>query len=116
MEFFEIREQSELFSLKYEDIYWSKDGGWEEKNYIFLDSISIRERWQASTQFQILELGFGAGINFLATLMAWKESGFKEKSLQYISIEENPLPIAVLKNIYNSLDLSKDLTGDFLNS
>ncbi len=116
MEFYEIREQSELFSLKYEDIYWSKDGGWEEKNYIFLDSISIRERWQASTQFQILELGFGAGINFLATLMAWKESGFKEKSLQYISIEENPLPIAVLKNIYNSLDLSEDLTGDFLNS
>jgi tRNA 5-methylaminomethyl-2-thiouridine biosynthesis bifunctional protein len=65
MEFYELREQSELFSLKYEDIYWSKDGGWEEKNYIFLDSILICERWQAGTQFQILELGFGAGINFI---------------------------------------------------
>jgi tRNA 5-methylaminomethyl-2-thiouridine biosynthesis bifunctional protein len=116
MEFYELREQSELFSLKYEDIYWSKDGGWEEKNYIFLDSILICERWQASTQFQILELGFGAGINFLATLKAWKDSGFTEKSLQYISIEENPLPVAILKNIYKTMGLSEDLYGEFLNS
>ncbi len=116
MQFYELREKKELFSLKYGDIYWSKEGGWEEKNYIFLDSISIQEKWIATDDFQILELGFGAGINFLATLNAWKKQETTNHSLTYISIEENPLPKNVLQDIYRSLNLPEDLYTDFLNS
>ena len=116
MTFYEVRENSDLYSLKYGDIYWSKDGAWEEKNYIFLNSIEIREKWKSSNSFQILELGFGAGINFLATLNAWRETPNKTGNLQYFSIEENPLPKSTLIEIYKNLKISSELYDEFLNS
>ena len=66
MEFFEFRGKRDLYSLKYNDVYWSQDGGWSEKNYVFLDSVGISEKWAGKEVFSILELGFGGGINFLA--------------------------------------------------
>ena len=115
MEFFEFRGKRDLYSLKYNDVYWSQDGGWAEKNYVFLDSVGISERWAEKEVFSILELGFGGGINFLATRQKWRDSKLLEKKLNYISIEQNPLPRKTLESLYNSLEIDTSLYDDFLN-
>ncbi len=114
MPFFEFRGDTDLFSLKYNDVYWSKDGGWAEKNYVFLDSVDIVSKWAERDIFSILELGFGGGINFLATRKKWRESKPFKKKLNYISIEQNPLPKSDLTNLYGSLELDNSLYIDFL--
>ena len=114
MEFFEFRGNKHLFSLKYNDVYWSLDGGWAEKKYVFLDSVGISERWIEKEVFSILELGFGGGINFLATRQKWREFKSCKKKLNYISIEQSPLPLTTLKNLYNNLEIDSNLYDDFL--
>jgi tRNA 5-methylaminomethyl-2-thiouridine biosynthesis bifunctional protein len=115
MEFFEFRGKRDLYSLKYNDVYWSQDGGWSEKNYVFLDSVGISEKWAGKEVFSILELGFGGGINFLATRQKWRDSKLLQRKLNYISIEQNPLPRTSLESLYNSLEIDTSLYDDFLN-
>lgn len=115
MENFEIRENREIYSRKYGDLYWSREGAIPEKTYIFLDSGGLEERWKHRTSFQILELGFGAGINFLVTLDAWRRRG-GEGRLIYTSLEESPLPKSTLENLYLHLQIPPDLYSEFLDS
>jgi tRNA 5-methylaminomethyl-2-thiouridine biosynthesis bifunctional protein len=71
------------------DIYFSADGGLDEARAVFLTGCGLPERWMGRDVFTIAELGFGSGLNFLAAVQAWQDSGAKGR-LHYISVEGFP--------------------------
>ena len=89
-------------SNQFGDIYFSVEGGLDETRAVYLSACGLPQRWQngngqdTAPHFTIAELGFGTGLNFLATWQLWQQSG-QEKSrhkyqrLHYVSIEKYPL-------------------------
>lgn len=73
----------------FNDIYFSTDGGLAETRAVFLEGCGLPEAWMDREVFTIAELGFGSGLNFLATCQAWVESGAKGR-LHFISVEAFP--------------------------
>ena len=55
-----------------------------------LASNGLPHRWAARGHFVVLETGFGAGRNFLATWAAWRADPQRCRTLYYIAIEAHP--------------------------
>ena len=84
-------DESAPYSTRFEDRYFSVDDGREETRAVFLAGNDLPQRWQASTSFQIAELGFGTGLNFFETLHVWQKTAPSTASLLYTSFELYPL-------------------------
>jgi tRNA U34 5-methylaminomethyl-2-thiouridine-forming methyltransferase MnmC len=67
------RDEKIPVSRRFDDPYFSLDNGLEETRHVFLAGNDLPARF--ADGFQIAELGFGTGLNFLVTLAAWRESG-----------------------------------------
>ncbi len=78
------------------DIYFSTDGGLNESRTVFLHGCGIPEAWQKTERFVIGELGFGSGLNFLATWQMWDKTKPKNGHLHFVSIEKFPFDKAQL--------------------
>ena len=79
------------------DIYFSTDGGLAETETVFLKACGLPERWQNRQNFVIGELGFGSGLNFLATWRLWDTTKPKNGRLHFVSIEKFPFDAVQLK-------------------
>lgn len=77
-------------STKYEDSYFSQHGGLAESRAVFLDGIDAPDIWRDRPAFTIGELGFGTGLNFLATWAAWRATP-GPAPLHYVGVEGFPL-------------------------
>lgn len=75
-------------SRRFDDPYFSLQGGLDESRHVFLGGNGLPARFRPG--FRILELGFGTGLNFLATLRAHRESG-APGPLRYLSLEAFPM-------------------------
>ncbi|MCB1176625.1 MAG: hypothetical protein KDK36_03500, partial [Leptospiraceae bacterium] len=103
------------YSNIYNDVYWSKEGGLEEKKYVFIDGNNLIEKWKLDfTDFTIFELGFGAGLNFLATWKEWNQLNLKNKTLHYISVEKFPLTKQEIKTALEDFEEISSLLEKFL--
>ena len=60
-------------ATRFEDPYFSLEDGLAETRHVFLSGNGLPERF--CDGFQVAELGFGTGLNFLATWAAWKAAG-----------------------------------------
>ena len=78
-------------SVHFGDVYFSREGGLAEARYIFLDGCGLPAAWQNGDTFTIAELGFGTGLNFLATWELWRKTRPARARLHYISVEGYPL-------------------------
>ena len=86
-----IWQDSNPTSKKFDDIYFSKEDGLAETNYVFIDGNNLKKRWGDNDKdFTIIETGFGTGLNFFATYNLWL-SLKPSSTLNYISIEKHPL-------------------------
>ena len=83
--------QGQPASDQFGDIYFNSDGGLEESRYVFLQANDLPHRWRDKHEFVIAETGFGTGLNFLATLAAWRETAQSDATLHFISVEKHPL-------------------------
>lgn len=79
------------YSPRYRDVYRSRAGASGEARAVFIDGCRLRERWRGRDRFAIVELGFGLGVNFLATLAAWRADPQRPQRLDYVSVELHPL-------------------------
>lgn len=70
------------------DPYFSLADGLAESRYVFLAGNGLPGRFRAG--FHIAELGFGTGLNALAALAAWEESG-AAGPLRFTSFERFPM-------------------------
>lgn len=82
-------------SKQFDDLYYSQEDGLAESRYVFLAANQICERLSGDEQeaFIIAETGFGTGLNFFATLEAYKTL-VAPRPLHFVSIEKYPLNLA----------------------
>jgi tRNA U34 5-methylaminomethyl-2-thiouridine-forming methyltransferase MnmC len=84
----EWREGTVPVSTRFDDPYFSLENGLAETAYVFLDGNDLPERFHDG--FHIAELGFGTGLNLLAALHLWRQSGLPGK-LHFTSFEAFPM-------------------------
>lgn len=93
-------------SRRFGDPYFSRAGGLDEARHVFLDGNDLPARFRDG--FRIAELGFGTGLNLLATLAAWRAAGVAGV-LHYTAFELAPLPCgAMLRALEPFVELAPD--------
>ncbi len=100
-------------STQFEDIYFSKEDGIAETEYVFLAANQLAERWQQlqSRQFHtIIETGFGTGLNFLCARRLWLKLAPEHAQLHYISCEKYPLSLDDLKRALSAFQSESEFT------
>ena len=80
-------------SAQYDDVYFSSEGGLAETQAVFLEPNRLASRFENTAHTVIGELGFGTGLNFLATLSLFKRrsTAAANHRLTYISTEAHLL-------------------------
>lgn len=58
---------------------------------VFLAGNGFPQRWQGQDSIQILETGFGLGLNFLTTWLDWRSTAATHGRLHFVSLEQAPL-------------------------
>ena len=86
-------------STRFDDPYFSLENGLEETRYVFLGGNGLPGRF--ADGFHVAELGFGTGLNFLTTLLAWRRSGVGG-TLQYTSFEAFPMSAGDMEKSLNA--------------
>lgn len=101
-------------STRFDDPYFSLDDGLAETRHVFLDGNGLPDRFRDG--FHVAELGFGTGLNFLATWEAWQAAGVPGV-LRFTSFEAYPMAVddmAAALAAFPSLDgLAAQLLGAF---
>ncbi len=69
------------------DSYFSRDNGLEEARAVFLQGCKLPEAWSGNPCFTLSELGFGTGLNFLATWYLWRQTRRSGSILHYVTTE-----------------------------
>ncbi len=78
----------------YGDIYFSRESGLQETNYVFIEGNFLPSRWlNIKDNFHIIETGFGTGLNFFAAWKLWREMD-NGMELHFTSIEKHPLSLS----------------------
>ncbi|MEM1161850.1 MAG: tRNA (5-methylaminomethyl-2-thiouridine)(34)-methyltransferase MnmD [Pseudomonadota bacterium] len=79
-------------SALFDDPFYSRTDGLAEARHVFLAGNDLPRRWARPGPFQIAELGFGTGLNCLATAAMWETMEHRGRTLLYTSFELYPLP------------------------
>jgi tRNA U34 5-methylaminomethyl-2-thiouridine-forming methyltransferase MnmC len=75
-------------SRRFDDPYFSLAGGLAETDHVFLQGNRLPSRLQDG--FRIAELGFGTGLNLMATIALWQRLN-RPGTLHYTSFEAFPM-------------------------
>mgnify|MGYP000650314303 CR=1 FL=1 len=79
-----------LYSGAFGDVYHSRDNALGQAHAVFIAGNGLPQRWQGRERFTIVETGFGAGLNFLATWAAWREDAQRCAQLVIVSLDLHP--------------------------
>lgn len=82
------REDGVPVSTRFDDPYFSLQGGLAETRHVFLAGNGLPARFAPG--FRIAELGFGTGLNLIAALIAWRAAGVGGV-LRFVSFEAFPM-------------------------
>ena len=88
---FDFDAQGMPFSPAYGDVYKSRAGALQEADEVFVAGGQLKHRWAHAASFTVLEMGFGLGVNVLATLAAWRDDPHRPRRLEIVSVEKHPL-------------------------
>ena len=86
-------------STRFDDTYYSREDGLEETRYVFLDGNHLPERWEKGECAVIGEMGFGTGLNFLATWQAWQQSNSAPKPFHEDNLQASRKPEPTAKSL-----------------
>lgn len=99
------------FNPEFDDIYFNADDAIGQSEYVF-NSV-FDEIWNKKGEFNVLETGFGAGLNFLCAFKRFKNS---DKFLNFVSIEKAPIAKEDLAKIYANFSELADVSGELLDA
>ena len=97
------------FNPEFDDIYFNADDPIGQSEYVF-NSV-FDEIWEKKSEFNVLEAGFGTGLNFLCAFKRFKNS---DKFLNFVSIEKTPIAKEDLAKIYANFTELADVSGELL--
>ncbi len=80
-----------LISKEFDDVYFSKDNGLEETDYVFLRGNGLPDHWAGKPVYRIFETGFGTGLNIMRAARLFDETSTPDQRLDLISVEKFPL-------------------------
>ena len=103
-----------LFSEQFQDIYFSKAGGFAESTHVFIHGNKLLERWKNTEHFVIGELGFGTGLNFVNTVKHWQEHAPSHAQLHYISCEYYPLEKKLFRKFWQQFPEYQHISATLL--
>ncbi|PTQ80723.1 tRNA 5-methylaminomethyl-2-thiouridine biosynthesis bifunctional protein [Nitrosospira multiformis] len=81
------------YSARFGDVYFSRDSGLEEKQYVFLQGNRLAERFTLlpkGSALSIGETGFGTGLSFLCAWQLFDKVAPLRTSLDFFSVEKYP--------------------------
>jgi tRNA 5-methylaminomethyl-2-thiouridine biosynthesis bifunctional protein len=122
------------YSSRFADIYFSRQGGLEETEHVFIAANRLRERWQTLDKllseqalpvsiatspqrcFTIAELGLGTGLNFLCCWRAWQQLQPTSLRLHYIACEKFPMQASALAQALASWPELSNFSMSLLNA
>ncbi|MER3480285.1 MAG: methyltransferase [Meiothermus sp.] len=81
-----------LVHPRFNEAYSSRHGAWMQANELYLKLTGAHRHPRP----RVLEVGFGLGVNFRATLQSAVERGVR---LEYLSYERFPVPARVLESV-----------------
>ncbi len=99
---------------RFGDVYYSRDGGLAQSRHVFLGGNDLPDAWRNKARACIGELGFGTGLNFLATWDAWRRTRPPGARLHYIAVEGFPLTAAELGECLRPWEDLRDLSRALL--
>jgi len=99
-------------STRFDDPYFSLDDGLAETCYVFLEGNDLPNRFRDG--FHIAELGFGTGLNLVATLRAWRQASVSSV-LRYTTFEAFPLKQVQIARALAAFPELKDLAREISN-
>lgn len=91
---------SQPWSARFDDRYFSADSGIDETRHVFLQGNRLAERFAAlrgGQVFRIGETGFGTGLNFLCTWQLFEQRAPDAAALEFFSVEAFPLEADALR-------------------
>jgi len=98
-------------SMRFDDPYFSLQGGLEETRHVFLAGNGLPGRFVPG--FQIAELGFGTGLNLMAALIAWRQGGVAGP-LRFTSFEAYPMTADQMDRALSAFPEARALAGPLL--
>lgn len=98
-----FREDGTPYSPRHDDIYHSAAGALAQARHVFLEGNGLPGRWRDRAHFTVLEMGFGMGINFLATWAAWRGDAHRASCLEFVSIEKHPFSANDLRRAHAAI-------------
>lgn len=98
-------------SRRFDDPYFSLADGLAETRHVFLAGNGLPDR--LTDGFHIAELGFGTGLNMLATQIAWAATG-RPGTLHFTSFEAFPLPAADIDRALQAFPEARGVADPFL--
>ena len=78
-------------SPRHGDVYHSRSGALAQARHVFLGGCALPQAWADRPCWHLLETGFGLGLNFLATWLAWREDPRRPRRLIFESVEAWPV-------------------------
>ena len=96
---FIFRDDGLPYNRDYGDIYHQADG-FAESQYVFIDGIGAPGCWADKQRFVIAEIGFGTGLNFLATWARWRQTAPARARLHYVAVEKAPLSAKIIRQCH----------------
>ena len=100
-------------SRRFDDPYFSLGDGLAETRHVFLAGNGLPDRFRDG--FAVAELGFGTGLNLLATALCWEAAGIPGR-LGYTSFEAFPLPASAIARALAAFPEAAAISGPFLAS
>jgi tRNA U34 5-methylaminomethyl-2-thiouridine-forming methyltransferase MnmC len=97
-------------SRQFDDPYFSLAGGLAETHHVFLQGNRLEER--LTDGFHIAELGFGTGLNLMATAALWSGLG-RPGQLHYTSFEAFPMAPADLARAHQAFPGLQQVSAAF---
>ena len=89
-------------SPTYDDVYHAAAGAHAQARHVFLGGNGLPARWAGRERFVIVETGFGLGVNFMATWLAWRGDEARCANLHFVSFEKHPFAAADLAQAHTA--------------
>lgn len=101
-------------SLVFDDVYFSKENGWQETEHVFIEGSGLPALWNERDSITIGETGFGTGLNFFVTATLFLKHAKPNAVLHYHSIEAYPVAPEIMRRLYSIWPCLSDVIDAFL--
>ena len=108
--------ENNLYSLDFNDIYFSTDDGLQETQHVFIAQNQLKERFAElkNETFTIIETGFGTGLNFYCAAAHFLALAPADATLHYFSIEKFLLTSNDMQKVASFWPQFQAISSEFL--